>query len=130
MFPDRFKVDGKVAVVTGAGRGIGAASAAALAEAGADVVLAARTSRPARRRGAAVEAAAAGARRTGRPDPTWKSWPTSPIGRTRKFGRLDIVSTTSAARSQPLLDTDAGFLEEAFHFNVLTAHALTGPRFR
>ena len=43
MILDRFKVDGKVAVVTGAGRGIGAASAVALAEAGADVVLSSRT---------------------------------------------------------------------------------------
>ncbi|MBU6216473.1 MAG: SDR family NAD(P)-dependent oxidoreductase, partial [Acidobacteria bacterium] len=40
---DRFRVDGQVAVVTGAGRGIGAASAIALAEAGADVALTART---------------------------------------------------------------------------------------
>src|SRR3982751_687028 len=43
MILDRFKVDGHVAVVTGAGRGIGAASAVALAEAGADVVISART---------------------------------------------------------------------------------------
>jgi len=35
MILDRFRVDGKVAVVTGAGRGIGAATAVALAEAGA-----------------------------------------------------------------------------------------------
>ncbi len=38
-----FRLDGRRAVVTGAGRGIGLAAAAALAEAGADVTLLART---------------------------------------------------------------------------------------
>jgi NAD(P)-dependent dehydrogenase (short-subunit alcohol dehydrogenase family) len=39
---DRFKLDGKVAIVTGASSGLGVAFAVALAEAGADVALAAR----------------------------------------------------------------------------------------
>ena len=39
MFLDRFKLDGKVAVVTGAGRGIGQAYALGLAEAGADIAV-------------------------------------------------------------------------------------------
>jgi len=38
-----FRLDGKRALVTGAGRGIGLAAAAALAQAGAHVTLAART---------------------------------------------------------------------------------------
>jgi NAD(P)-dependent dehydrogenase (short-subunit alcohol dehydrogenase family) len=47
-----FRLDGKRAIVTGAGRGIGLAAAAALAEAGAEVTLVARTA-------SEIEAAAA-----------------------------------------------------------------------
>src|SRR5215831_6595271 len=39
MILDHFKLDGKVAVVTGAGRGLGQGAAVGLAEAGADVAL-------------------------------------------------------------------------------------------
>jgi len=53
-----FRLDGRRALVTGAGRGIGLACAAALAEAGADVVLTARSSEE-------IEAAAAEIRDAG-----------------------------------------------------------------
>jgi NAD(P)-dependent dehydrogenase (short-subunit alcohol dehydrogenase family) len=39
---DRFRLDGQVAVVTGASGGIGSAGALALAEAGADIALVVR----------------------------------------------------------------------------------------
>ena len=42
MPDDRFSLEGKVAIVTGSGTGIGRATARVLAEHGADVVLAAR----------------------------------------------------------------------------------------
>ena len=58
MAVDLFSLSGKRALVTGAGRGIGAALAVALAEAGAEVTLVART-------GSDVEAVAAGIRSKG-----------------------------------------------------------------
>lgn len=126
MILDRFKVDGKVAVVTGAGRGIGAGSALALAEAGADVLISARHTsqleevadriRAAGRRALVVKAdlsdlaAAAGLAEAA----------------VAEFGRLDIVvNNVGGTIPNAFLDTSADYLEEAFHFNVSTAHALT-----
>jgi len=54
--PPSFRLDGKRALVTGAGRGIGLAAAAALAEAGADVTLAARTKGEIEQAAAAIRA--------------------------------------------------------------------------
>ena len=126
MILDRFKVDGKVAVVTGAGRGIGAASALALAEAGADVVLSARSADQ-------LEQVAKDIENLGRralvvPANLMKLDAVAGLADAAydEFGRLDIVvNNVGGTIPNALLDTDPEYLEEAFHFNVSTAHALT-----
>lgn len=123
---DRFRLDGQVAVVTGAGRGLGAAMALALAEAGADVLVAARTRsqldevaeqiRGAGRRAHVVVADLA------RPDDT----ATLAAAAVEAFGRLDVVvNNVGGTMPGALLDTSTKDLRDAFTFNVATAHALT-----
>jgi 7-alpha-hydroxysteroid dehydrogenase len=125
MILDRFKVTDQVAIVTGSGRGIGAASAVALAEAGADIVLAARTEEQLREVARRVEA-------TGRRaavvagDLTDVELMGSLAGTAHQaFGRVDIVvNNLGGTMPRPLLDTSPRALEEAFHFNVGAGHAL------
>ncbi|AXB43731.1 SDR family oxidoreductase [Amycolatopsis albispora] len=126
MILDRFRLTGRAAVVTGAGRGIGAATAVALAEAGADVVLSARTADQLREIAAQVEAAG----RRAEVVPADLSDPAAAAAladaATGAFGRLDIVvNNVGGTLPRPLLETSPRFLEEAFRFNVSTAHALT-----
>ncbi len=126
MILDRFSVDGQVAVVTGAGRGIGAATAVALAEAGADVVLSARTA--AQLDEVARQIEAVGRRAYAVPaNLDDLDAVASLAGHAREqFGRLDIVvNNVGGTIPNAFLDTDPAYLEEAFHFNVSTAHALT-----
>ena len=126
MILDRFRLTDRVAVVTGAGRGIGAATAVALAEAGADVVLAARTEEQLREVAGRVEAAGRKAEvvTADLSDPAAAA--ALAEAATSAFGRLDIVvNNVGGTLPRPLLDTSPRFLEEAFRFNVSTAHALT-----
>ena len=126
MILDRFRVDDKVAVVTGAGRGIGAASAVALAEAGADVLLSARSAD--QLDGVARAVKAAGRRAYVVPADLMDLEAVADLADQafEEFGRLDIVvNNVGGTIPNALLDTDSAYLEEAFHFNVSTAHSLT-----
>ncbi|WP_372668744.1 SDR family oxidoreductase [Amycolatopsis kentuckyensis] len=126
MILDRFKLTGQVAVVTGAGRGIGAATAVALAEAGADVVIASRTS--AQLDEVASRVSAAGRRAVAVPVDLSSPEAAGALASTAvsEFGRLDlVVNNVGGTYPRPLLESSVDFMEEAFRFNVATAHALT-----
>src|SRR5215211_2728718 len=126
MILDRFKVDGRVAVITGAGRGIGAGSAVALAEAGADVVISARHSSQLAEVAAQVEAAGRRALVVKADLSDLDQIEALAQAAYDEFGRLDIVvNNVGGTIPNAFLDTDAAYLEEAFHWNVSTAHALT-----
>jgi 7-alpha-hydroxysteroid dehydrogenase len=123
---EMFRVDGQVAVVTGAGRGLGAATAIGLAEAGADVVISSRTASDLSlvakqieehgRRAIIVEAdlsdidAVTGLAQAAKDE----------------LGRLDIVvNNVGGTMPCTFMDNTLEMFEEAFHFNVTTAFALT-----
>jgi 7-alpha-hydroxysteroid dehydrogenase len=128
MILDRFGMADKVAVVTGAGRGIGAACAIALAEAGADVLISARTADQLETVAARIEAV--GRRAAAVPaDLSDLDAVAGLVDKVEKaFGRLDlVVNNVGGAMPRPFLDTSPGRLEQAFHFNVATAHALLRP---
>ena len=126
MILDRFRLDDRVSVVTGAGRGIGAAIALAFAEVGSDVVIAARTRTE-------LESMADQIHATGRrahvvcgdlahPEAT----AALAAAAVEVFGRLDIiVNNVGGTMPGPLLGTSAKDFRDAFTFNVATAHALT-----
>jgi 7-alpha-hydroxysteroid dehydrogenase len=118
MILDRFLITGRVAVVTGAGRGIGAATAIALAQAGADVAICARTEDQLREVAARIEEAG----RKALVLPADLSAPGAAEQLAERaaaaFGRVDVIVNNVG-------DTTRKHLENAFQFNVGIAHELT-----
>jgi 7-alpha-hydroxysteroid dehydrogenase len=123
---EAFSLTDKVAIITGAGRGIGAQTAKTYAEAGADIVLAARTKEQ-------LDEVAEVVRGFGRRalvipcDANDNEALEALVPATMaEFGRIDIVvNNAGGSMPRPFMDTSAGYLERAFHFNCTTAFVLT-----
>jgi len=123
---DRFRLDGKVAIVTGAGRGIGEGAALAFAELGADVVCAART--PEQIEAVAEKVRDRGGRALAVPcDVMETAQLEEVVARTLKeFDRIDIlVNNAGGTPPRPALETSESMFESAIHFNVTTAFSLS-----
>ena len=126
MVLDRFMLTDRVAIVTGAGRGIGAAVARTFAAAGADVVIASRTKDQ-------LEEVAADVRAAGRRavvvacDVSETANLAELVDQAMaELGRIDVVVNNAGGTSpRPFLDTSERMFERAFHFNVTTAFALS-----
>lgn len=123
---DRFRLDGQVAVITGAGRGIGAGCAKAFAEAGADVVISSRTAEQLEDVVKVVESHSRRAVAIPADLNDTDNLPNLVAQAMEAFGRIDVVvNNVGGTMPRPFMDTTPGFLERAFHFNVTTAHVLT-----
>jgi 7-alpha-hydroxysteroid dehydrogenase len=126
MVAEKFRLDGKVAVITGSGRGIGQGIGLTFAEAGASVVFSARTE-------ADIQANAERARALGVPamavacDVTDDSQLKALASRTvETLGGIDIVvNNAGGAMPNQIPTTNRRRFNEAFDFNVTSAFAFT-----
>jgi NAD(P)-dependent dehydrogenase (short-subunit alcohol dehydrogenase family) len=110
-----FRLEGKIALVTGAGRGIGRAVALAFAAAGAELVLVSRTPSELDEVARQIEAVGGWARPLPL-DVTDSAAVRDVIG---GLGRLDIlVNNAGLNRPQPFLDVDEATLDRLLSLNV------------
>ncbi len=126
MSLDKFRLDGKVAIITGAGRGIGQATGLAFAEVGANIVFSARTE-------ADIQAGADKAKELGvkaiavpcdvMDEAQLKNLAQQTID---EFGKIDIiVNVAGGALPNQIENTTRDQLNQAFDFNVSSAFSFT-----
>ena len=123
---DRFRLDGKVALVTGAGRGIGRATAVAFAEAGADVAITARTREQLEE--VAQEVEKLGRRCLVHPADVRDTANLEPFVEEAlsALGRIDVVvNNVGGSVPRPFLQTKEKHFQEAFHWNAMVAFSLS-----
>jgi NAD(P)-dependent dehydrogenase (short-subunit alcohol dehydrogenase family) len=128
------RLDGRVAVVTGASRGIGRATAELLAASGARVVLTSRKADALEAAAAEVAAAVPGA------EVAWvaanagaSEAPTAIVATAmERFGGVDIVVNNAATNPYfgPALDIDDARWDKTFDVNLKGAHALVREAWR
>jgi len=118
MTQSPFRLDGKIALVTGAGRGIGRAAAMALAAARAEVVLNSRS--PDELKAVAGEIRGAGG--NARPLPFDVTDTPAMRAAIAGVGRLDIlVNNAGTNRPQPFLEVDDATLDRMIDLNIAAA---------
>jgi 7-alpha-hydroxysteroid dehydrogenase len=123
---EQFRLTDRVALITGAGKGIGAAIATTFAAAGADVALTSRTASD-------LESVAEAVRECGRRalvlpgDVNDLDFLRRVVDRTvGELGGLDIlVNNAGGSVSRPFLQTTVDQLAKSFHFNVLVPFELS-----